>query len=181
MKYNEMEITDKDWLSSVQDARHLTIKHLENVGVPIRYLDIDNREERKCPFENRLLLSKDQDKAKEILTDYIWCGLDICVPGSTILAIGFSELCDILTDYSDRTSGKALYKADALFVYDFGLFHLKDFQRTAIMKLFIYRYNNAKHIAMGVGGITIVNLVKHIGDVLFQSISNYCKCMVCDD
>ena len=179
MTQKELEITDKDWLEKVQAQRHITQEALNAIGVPLRYQDLDDRKDRKDPFTNILLVSmKDVgEHAKDILTDYVFAAMNNCMPGTSIVAITFQDLCHTLAPFNrDEQAKHRLYAADAVYIYDFGIFHLKDWEITVVGTFIMDRYNSLKHIALATENMEYGHIAKHVGPVIWQMVTDYCIC-----
>ncbi len=181
MQKKQLEVTDSKWLDSLKHSRHLTERSMQEVGIPARYNNLKDRSERCDPFINRFLYSDTIDTAKNVLTDYILRAMYRKVPGVSIKAVGFSELCDALVDYRNKEMKDIYYKVDSLFIYDFGFFFLKDFQKAAFMTLYAHRHNNNKHMSMAVGGIPKNSLTKNLGTMIFTVVSKEFICEECTD
>ena len=186
MNAKQLEIKNNpDWLERVQSTRHITEETLKDVGVPLRYCDIEARKERNNPFTNVLLLSKEgckkQQQAKEVMVDFVFAAMNNSLPGVSILVISFSELCRALTDRSHLPHVKELkdkaHRIDCLFIYDFGLFFLRDWEMTAVGHLFMHRYNSMKHIALSTENMNQHHISKHVGPVVWQVATSYCSCI----
>ena len=180
MEQKQLEISG-EWLAKVQSTRHITQDSLNEAGVPLRYQDLENRKDRDNPFTNILLVSnrESKEKAKEVLTDFIFAGMNSCKPGTRIKVTTFHDMIQHLNPYDKNKYAKErqlLYNADALYVYDFGIYHLKDWERSLVGNFLMSRYNNMEHIGLATENIEHSHIAKHVGPVIWGLIIEYCIC-----
>lgn len=181
--YEILEVTNAEWLASISETRHVNASMLEDVGVPLRYLDLEEMTDREQPFTPYFIVSpKDSNvKAKRVLTDYIWAGANTIVPGGHIGVMTMQQLVDVLSPYNDdkRAAKKLQTQVDAVFVYDFGMFTLKNWEQKLIGDFLLDRYNNLKHIAVASENITLGRIKENVGSTIFDILTEYCVCKEC--
>lgn len=178
-----LQITDKAWLQSIMESRHISDKTMMNIGVPKRYLSIEDRNPVENAFENYALVSQrgSRTKAKELLTDHIFEALSTCIPGTKILAITFDELTAALSPYRSKEEKytmlyRQLLVCDMLFIYDFAMFHIKDWELKFIGNYLQNRYNNDQHFSLASENIDPSTIEKNIGSVIWEVVKSHCVC-----
>ena len=179
---NKLAILDIAWLKHIQEARQISEETLRGIGVPERYADMDARVDRDAPFRNVVLVSggDSKSKAKDVLTDYIVAGLDNCQPGVSFYATTFLDLVTTLTAHKTEKAHRQqrvnLYTCDCLFIYDFGMYHLRDWEMKEVAALVMSRYNSLQHISMAAEDISPALVAKHVGPATWGVLKRYCDC-----
>jgi hypothetical protein len=179
---SKLQVLDIVWLRHIQEARQISEQTLRSIGVPERYVDMDARTDRDNPFTNIVLLSDKQakGKAKALLTDYIVAGLDTCQPGTSFCAITYADMVSCLTAYKTEREPKKLrqklYACNALYVYDFGIYPLREWESKEVCALFMSRWNSLQHIALAAEDITPNIVSKHVGTATWGILKRYCIC-----
>jgi hypothetical protein len=174
----QLEVTDQEWLESIQETRQITADSLNAVGVPIRYQKVKGRNQYHNAFISRVLTSQrdSEEQAKSVLTSYVVSCLDRATPGVSIQAITFADLIATLINTKAIDIRQSIYCADMIFIYDLGLFGLRDWEQAALVKFIMNRYNNEQHIATATENIPHATIAKNIGKTAWDILTNYCEC-----
>ena len=88
------------------------------------------------------------------------------------------QLIDTLSPYNiDKNAAAKLFTTDSIFIYDFGMFYLKNWEQKIVGNFMLHRYNNLMHIAVASDNITQGRIKENVGSTIYDVLTEYCNCM----